>query len=92
MMLLSFLLSHVCNCSHGHFYIELFRFPTIYEPKLKDDCENWIIRSMETENMVELKRAVEAAQRIGIHNRYNPGLFQEAQQTLRAYETKFIPK
>ena len=59
---------------------------------MKDDCEEWIIRSMETENIVELKRAVEAAQRIGIHNRYNPALFREAQQTLRAYEAKYIPK
>ena len=58
MVLLSFFLSPVYNCSHGHLYIELFHFPTIYEPKLKDDCENWIIRSMETENMVELKRAL----------------------------------
>ena len=70
---------------------ELFQFPTIYEPKLKDDCEDWIRRSIETENMVDLKRGVEAAQRIGIHNNYNPALFQEAQRTLRAYEAKHIP-
>ena len=89
------ILYYFCNshtCAHFSSRTELFQFPTMYEPKFKDDCENWIRRSMETENMMELKRAVEAAQRIGIHNKYNPDLFREAQLVLRAYEANHIPK
>ena len=40
--------------------------------------------------MAELKKGVEAAQRLGMHDHHNPELFAEAQKALREHEAELL--
>lgn len=69
---------------------EKFNFPSIHNPRFLSDTEEWMRTSIEERDLKSLKKAVEAAQRLGMHDHHNPELFREAQRALRDAEKEAL--